>query len=657
MAKKKNIKGSPDIGYILYWVHVGFLALSVIVMIRIAYIQCFWSMPDGLESYFRPRDEKKELEPQRGAIIARDGRLLALSTPKYQLFMDCCAMKEANEREIANHLKAKPETKKRARKQKEEKKWVNPEDVWRAEARELAKGLSQIYGDKSAEGYYNFILNGRKNGLRYAKIGGSVDHETMRKLKELPLFNRSQNYGGCIFEKEDSRKYPYEPLALRTIGYVKDNSKSNGNNKLGIEGKFDYALHGKEGYEWTKYTEGKRRIRNNSRSHKEPVDGLDVRTTLDIEIQDIADKSLRSHIEGDEGLEGGCAVVMDVKTGAIRSMVNLLRNDKTGRLEESYNLVIGRKGEPGSVFKATTIMTLLEDGKIKSMRDEVDGNHGMLKGYKDQDRHIVDYEREHHTDKVPILYGLQVSSNYMFRKLAIDNYAKHPKKLLDKLYRYKLGEAFDFDLDGLASPEIPSPDSKLWSQTDLGQVAIGYSVSVTPLHVLTFYNAIANRGRMMKPYLVESIEKNGSVEERRGPSVLSASICSKSTADTLASALRTVVSEGTGKTRLGKAKCPVAGKTGTSRVVLDAKDHPSKRNPYFDDNGRWKNQGTFVGFFPADEPQYSVIVVVYSKVSGKSYYGGTIPAMVVREIVDKVYALDNNNGELLHKHGSVPKWQ
>ena len=215
---------------------------------------------------------------------------------------------------------------------------------------------------------------------------------------------------------------------------------------------------------------------------------------------------------------------------------------------------------------------------------------------------------------------------------------------------YKLGEAFDFDLD-LASPSIPNPDSDAWSNTDLGSVAIGYSVTETPLHIITFYNGIANKGKLMKPYLVESIEEHGTVKEKKGPSILNASICSKATADTLTRALSAVTEEGTAK-RLKGAKCTVAGKTGTSRVVLD--HAPDNQNPYLDHWGRFKNQGTFVGFFPAENPKYSILVTVYSALSHTSAYGGTLPAAAVRTIVDEMYSINPCWGDTLSRKSQVP---
>lgn len=610
---KKESKKRDKIGMTLYVFYLLFLMAAVVIIFRIAQIQLFYRIDDSLSGYFRPRSIKEKIYPTRGAIIAHDGRLLAMSTPMYQIYMDCTVQKSA--------------------------KGSKEEKEWRSKAGELAKGLASIYGDKTGSAYYSMIIEGREHGSRYMKIGRSIDHETLQSVKRLPLFNEGQYRGGIIVEKHDTRQYPYGSLARRTIGYVKDNSKSNGNNKIGIEGRFDYVLHGKEGYEWMKITDNRAIIPNADSASVKAEDGLDLRTTLDIDLQDIADNALRKQIADNPKIEGGCVIVMDVGTGAIRAMVNLLRDSTDGTMNESYNMAIGRTGEPGSVFKSTTLMSLLEDGKVK-LSDEIETNHGVLKGFQ-RDQHIADYERINKTNKISVLHGFEISSNYVFRKLAIDNYGRKPKKMIDKLYLYKLGEAYDFDLDGFKSPTIPSPDSKSWSATDLGSIAIGYSVAETPLHTVTFYNAIANKGKMMKPYLVEAIEENGIVRKKLGPSVLNGSICSKSTADTLTRALRRVTEEGTGRRMLKGALCPIAGKTGTSRIVLDPKFTRKSRNPYEDEKGRKQYQATFVGFFPADRPQYTAIVVIYSYLNREIFYGGTLPAMTFREIADKTIALKN----------------
>ena len=259
---------------------------------------------------------------------------------------------------------------------------------------------------------------------------------------------------------------------------------------------------------------------------------------------------------------------------------------------------------------------------------------------------------------ISILHGFEISSNYVFRYLAVNYYSQNPKKFLDKLYLYKLGQAFDFDLEGLSAPELPNPDSPRWSATDLGSVGMGYAIKETPLHILTFYNAVANKGKMMKPYLVESIEKDGVVKTKKGPAVLNASICSKATADTMLRAMKAVTSEGTA-TRLKGARVQVAGKTGTSRQVLSGEDIKKygMSTPYVTKDGSYHNLATFVGFFPADDPKYSAIICLKSYLIRGSVYGGVLPAAAMREIVDALYALDPTWGKELESKVSIPQME
>lgn len=617
---------------ILYYLYAAFLILSVILVGRIAYIQWFWEPDKTIEKYFRPASSKSVIDPERGAIIGCDGKLLAMSTPLYELYMDCTVRKDFFQDQGSEGKKL--------------------EEEWQAKAKLFAKGLAAEMG-VDGENYWKMIQKGRKDGNKYMRLGHPIDRETLLRIQKLPLMEEGQYRSGVIVVKKDSRQYPYGKLAVRTIGYVKDNSNSNGNNHIGLEGKYDYVLHGKEGEMWLRPTDNKERIQNYDSLYVKPEDGLDVRTTLDITIQDIVDRALRRQIEEDKSIEMGCAILMDVKTGAIRSMVNLVRDSTDWSLNETYNMAIGLSSEPGSVFKATTLMTALEDGVIKSLDDRIPTNNGIIPGYP-QDDHVLGMK------DISILHGFEISSNYVFRYLAVKNYADNPKKFLDKLYLYKLGQAFDFDLDGLQVPEIPNPDSPIWSPTDLGSVAMGYAVKETPLHILTFYNAVANKGKMMKPYLVESIEKNGVVKTKKGPSVLNASICSKATADTLLRAMKAVTQDGgTAARRLGGAKMQVAGKTGTSRQVLSGEEIKKygMQNPYVTRDGSYHNLATFVGFFPADAPKYSAIICLKSFLIRGSVYGGVLPAAAMREIVDALYSLDPSWGETLEPKTTIPKME
>lgn len=622
-AKKKRDR----IGVILYCFYAIVLVAGFFIIGKMVCIQLFWKPDKDVARFFLPPSTKSVIEPDRGAIIGSDGKLLAMSTPMYQLYMDCTVLKSVF------RGKSNPDSLERD---------------WLSKAKAFSDGLAKEVGG-SAGDYYRMIVTGRKDGNRYMRLTTDLDRGALLRLQKLPLMKEGRYKSGIIVNKRDSRQYPYGTLARRTIGYVKDNRNSNGNNHIGLEGKYDYALHGKEGEIWLRPTDNRERIQNYDSTYVKPEDGLNVRTTLNITLQDIVDKAMRKQMAANPKINEGCAVIMDVKTGAIRSMVNLTKDPKDSSLNEVYNMAIGFAAEPGSVFKATTLMTVIEDGFVKSLDDVIPMNNGVIPGYP-QDTHIRG------NGEISVLRGFEISSNYVFRYLAVKNYNDNPKRFLDKLYMYKLGQAFDFDLKGLSEPYIPSPDSKQWSATDLGSTAIGYSVKETPLHILTFYNAIANKGRMMKPYLVESIEKNGAVKTKKGPSVLNASICSKATADTMLRAMRAVTSEGTAK-RLKGAKLTVAGKTGTSRQVLSKEeiDKYGMSSPYVTKDGSYHNLATFVGFFPAENPKYSAIVCMKSDLIRGSLYGGVGPAAVMREVVDAIYVLDPEWGNAISASAKVPQ--
>lgn len=632
-AKKGNKEGRDRIGRILYIFYVLSLIGALVLVGQLVRVQVFFKPDPAIEAELTPSVTKDVMLPARGAILARDGRKLAISFTSYIVAMDCSVLKDEFRKDSRNGAERERE--------------------WMEKARALADGLARIIPSKTAEEYFAQIKKDRENDNRYRMISQSVDFETLQELKKLPLFNEGQYKGGLIVNRKDVRQYPYGTLARRTIGFVRDNTDASSNNFIGIEGKFNSKLHGTGGYRYTVKKDGRETVQSFDSTAVKPVDGLDIRTTLDVDIQDLADMALKSQIDTNRKIEGGCAIVMEVSTGAIRAMVNLKRDPQSGLMGESYNYAIGRAGEPGSVFKASTIMTLLEDGCIKSLEDKIPTNGGK-EGLLPLDQHIYDYEHQNHTKEITILKGLEMSSNYVFAHLAMEHYSNRPKDFIDKLYMYKLGEAFDFDLDGMATPSVPSPDKSTWSNTSLGTTAYGYSVTETPLHILTFYNAIANKGKMMKPYLVEDIEKNGTVKEKLGPSILNASVCSKATADTITRGLASVVQSGTA-TRLKNTRCTVAGKTGTARILLDENDSKTAAGRYSDEWGRKKNQATFVGFFPVEAPQYSIIVVVYSILDSESFYGGTLPALAARQIVDGIWSMEPTWRESLSAMADVPE--
>lgn len=632
-------KGRRRTSNMLILFHVVFLCMAVAIIGKIVYLQFIWEPDPRYVKYFQPKKDKNEIDPQRGSIIDYKGKLLAMSTPMYNVHMDCYVLKE----EYAS--------------MKDKEKGAKKEQEWISKAQQLADKLPEVLKEdgRNAAYYRDLILTGRRNKRRYVAIAKDIDHSTLLELKKLPLFCEGRNQSGMIIEEEETRQYPYDGLARRVIGYVRNNSDTNALH-IGIEGEYNHHLRGKKGVEWMKVTDGKGMIQNMDSSFVAVENGLDIRTTLDINIQDIADRSLRANMAQEEDIVGGCVVVLDVETGAIRAMVNL-QKDKRGEFREVFNMAAGRPAEPGSVFKAVTMTTLLEDGLIK-LEDKLPTNHGVMSDMPkvNRDEYITSYERNNGVNQISIIDGFKISSNYVFRRLVKDNYGEKPEKFINRLHEYNFGEAYEFELEesGSARPRIPDPESAGWTIYDLVSVAIGYSVRVTPLQVATFYNAIANNGKMMKPYVVESIEDEGRVVRNFKPQILNGSICSKATADTLTRALKMVTLEGTAS-RLKNAKCTVAGKTGTSRMHLTNEERAGSRDPYSDINGRKKHQATFVGFFPADQPKYTAIVVVYTGLMSNNVYGGKIPAMTFKDIVDGIWAYDTEWGNVIKEKGSIPQ--
>ena len=604
--------GRDRIHVVMFFLSILFLALGVFILIKIVKIQTGYEIDPRAESLFRPSEYKHVEKPVRGRILATDGRPLAISAPLYDIHMDCTVRKQ----------------------EFKDKNKDDAEAEWRRKAGDLSRALAAEFKDRSAADYEKAILGGRDRGAKYLKIKNNVDLSTLNRIKTFPLFREGANKGGMIVNRHEERIYPYDSLARRVIGYVKEN------NRIGLESSFDHVLHGRDGYEWRRVTDKKTWIRDLDSTSVKAVDGDDIRTTLNVDFQDIADKALRAQIQADDEVRAGICVIMETKTGAIRAMVNLSRGDTPQTvLWERDNLVLREVGEQGSVMKTVTLLSLVEDGYVTTLDQTLPTNNGFVPGGYNQDVHILDYQRETGRRDITVMHGFEISSNYVFTWLAENYYSKKPQEMFDHIYSYRFGEPFDFDISGMGMPVVNRPGTPGWSKTTLGTTAYGYSMAVTPLHVATFYNAIANKGRMMKPYLVESIERDGKVIKEFKPTELNSSICSPAAADTVTRALRAVVNEGTA-TRLKNAKLPVAGKTGTARVVLSPQERGGSRDPYSDASGRKKFQGTFVGFFPADNPKYTILVTVYSYPSHRNFYGGTKPAMAIRDIVDQLYAID-----------------
>ena len=617
-----------------------FLAISLLVIGKIIYIQFIWEPNPKFVKDFKPAKQKEIIEPDRGTIVDHNGKLLAISTPLYNVYMDCYVQKEHNDNSGEKGQKA--------------------EDAWMENARNLSGGLERVLKEHGKDSlyYWTLIRKCRAEKKKFVPIAKNIDHGTLLELRKLPLYNLPSHKGGLIVEKVDKRLYPYGNLARRVIGYVKNNNDTSAIH-VGIEGKYHYHLHGTKGVAWKKKTDKSSKIQDIDSTYVSAENGSDIRTTIDINMQDIADKALRKNMATNTNIEAGCVVIMDVKTGAIRAMVNL-QKDSLGRYSEMFNMAAGTPSEPGSVFKTVTMTTLLEDKKV-SLETRIPTNRGIMSEYPlnevGQDQYIVNYENQTKESSISVIHGFQISSNYVFRRLVKDHYGENPEEFTSRLHSYNLGANFDFELTekGSGKPSIPDPHEKGWSRTSLISSAIGYSVKVTPLQVATFYNAIANDGKMMKPYIVESIERNGVPQKTNKPVVLN-SVCSKATADTLTRALKRVTSDGTAKV-LKNARCQVAGKTGTARMHLTDAERKGSRKPYEDIDGRKKHQGTFVGFFPADDPKYTAIVVTYTELldMGINVYGGAVPASTFKDIVDGVWSYETEWSEEIKANGEIPE--
>ena len=570
---KDKIVGRDRIHVVMFFLSLAFMALGILILVWIVKIQAIYTVPQEVIGNFRPMPQKIVQPPVRGRILATDGRPLAISAPLYDLHMDCTVLRQKYLSEGKDSL----------------------ERVWRDKARALAACLSAEFKDKSADEWASAILNGRDNNKKWLLIKKNIDLSTLERVRQFPLFQDGRNAGGLIEDEHQERIFPYDSLARRVIGYIRYEKEKDKvleiNAGIGLESSFNTDLHGTEGYEWRRVTDKGRSVRDLDSTYCEVIDGNDIRTTLNIDFQDIADKSIRAQINDHEDIRAAVCIIMEVETGAIRAMVNLSRGDTPQtKLWERDNLALREVGEQGSVMKTVTLLSLVEDGYVKNLEQTIPTNNGMVPGYP-LDDHMLDYQRNTGKRTISVMHGFEISSNYVFTYLADHYYGKKPQELFDHIYSYRLGEAFDFDITGMGRPVVNRPGTPGWNGTTLGTTAYGYGISVTPLHVATFYNGIANKGRLMKPYLVESIEKNGTILHQVVPSALNESICSAATADTVTRALRAVVNSGTA-TRLKSAKLQVAGKTGTARVVLTPEERKGSADHYKDINGRHKNQGT-----------------------------------------------------------------
>jgi cell division protein FtsI (penicillin-binding protein 3) len=596
-----------DILWRVYLMYVFMLLFGLAIVVRIAWIQIKFG--DELREKAQQQEIKVfDVEALRGNVLADDGSLLATSVPVFEVRMD-----------VASPLIDQP--------------------LFDSKVDSLALMLSRLFQDKSRQSYLNQLVRARKRGNRYFQLKNRATYSQVKEMRTFPILRKGKYKGGLILIPHDKREKPFRELASRTIGYQNEKEELF----VGIEGAYHPVLKGIDG------KQVKRRINNGDwkplfdGNEVEPQNGKDVVTTIDINIQDVAEDALRRNLL-ENNAEEGCAILMEVSTGKIKAIANLSINPKTGAYEETYNYALAESVEPGSTFKLASMMALLEDKKVR-LSDTMDvGRAGYIVYYSRTMRDVYPIRNGRFT----VREAFEKSSNVAISKLVWDAYKEKPEQFVERLYEMSLNQPLGLEIPGEGKPYIKHPkDKKYWYGTTLPWMSIGYELSLTPIQILTFYNAVANNGKMVKPMFVEEIRQGGRAIEHFETQVINKSIASQATIDSVKSLMEGVVKRGTAR-YLNKSPFQIAGKTGTAQIASGSKGY-NKTN----------YTASFVGYFPASKPRYSCIVVVSNPSSGK-IYGGAVAAPVFKEIADKVYAtrLDiHEESEQIDKSNAVLAFQ
>ncbi len=525
----------------------------------------------------------RTVQPDRGHIHSADGRLLATSVPEYEVRMDM----------VPDGL---------------------TEELFRTHIDSLASHLSGLFGDRSAAEYKRDLSDARQRRERYHLIKRRADHSQVQLLRTFPLFELGRYKGGLITEKRTVRVRPFGRLAERTVGKMLLDSST-----FGLEGGFDAVLRGTTGRRLERRLAGGVWMPIDDGNGVDPMPGADIHTTIDMNLQDVADAALEAQLRK-HGAQYGCVVVMEVATGHVKAISNLTRkNDST--YVEDRNYAVEERTEPGSTFKLAALMVGLEEGLI-ALGDSVDTNGGAVR-FKDR---IMKDSHEGGHGRITVQRAFELSSNTGISIAVNQAFEKEPKRFVDGLRRMGLHESLGVAIPGEVFPTLRQPGDKGWSGVSIPWMSIGYETAFTPLQLLAFYNAVANDGELLRPMFVDRVTRNGKLVEEIKPQVLNARICSKRTLDAVHELLEGVVESGTA-TNLRGAHFAIAGKTGTAQIA---------RNGSYKQHGI-SYQASFVGYFPADEPKYSCIVVVNGPTTS-GYYGNVVAGPIFKEIADKIHS-------------------
>lgn len=587
-----------DILWRVYLCFLGIVLLGVVVVGKTFYIQQaegeYWTnLGNSLHLKYLP------IDAERGTIYSEDGNMLSTSVPVFDVYIDFAAegLREKNAVRFTDNLDS------------------------------LSFCLSNLFNDKSAADYKAVLKRGYKSKSRYYNLKRKISFSEYKELRDFPLVRLGKNKSGFIIESRDKRINPYILLANRTIGLSRDNASN-----VGLEQRYDSLLKGKTGQQLVRYIAGAYMPVDGG--EVEPENGKDIISTLDTYIQDVTESALMRMMVGNNSLHG-TAIVMETATGKIKAIANLgqqknadgsVKKDKEGYsvYTEDLNYGIGKATEPGSIFKLATLMSLLED-KYVDINSKVDceGGEKIFHGLRIRDSHLG-------TGTITVKDAFEISSNVAFAKLAYQYYQENPSKFINHLHNFRLDQITGVDLTASSGkPYIKKAGSRSWSKTTIPFMAHGYEELVTPLHMLMLYNAVANNGKMMRPYLVSSVRQYGVEIDKIQPQVLVEKICSDQTLTQVKECLLAVVQGEHGTARKIKdSSYLIAGKTGTAVTALDNKGY-NKGNKIY--------QASFIGYFPAHQPKYTIAVVIQNSKESKMVYGADVSGTVFKEISDRIY--------------------
>ncbi len=572
-----------DILWRIYVVYFLTAIFALLIFLKVLYIQ----VVDGEKYREMARNTTTRyvnIEALRGDICADDGRLLATSIPVYEIRMD-----------LSSNI-------------------IKPE-LFNSKIDSLSFHLSQLFKDRTPKEYKNALTAARKNQERYFLVKRNVNYNQMLAIKKFPIFNLGRYKGGLIIVENKRREMPFKSLAARTIGYER------GGAFVGLEGAYKDKLEGIQGKRLMQKTSGGLWMPVSDQNEIDPENGKDVISTINVNIQDVVENALRDQLEQYEAGHG-TAVVMEVKTGHIKAISNLTRHEN-GFYVEYFNYAVGESTEPGSTFKLASMIAALED-KLVSPEDLINTGDGSIVY---SDRTMRD-SRAEGFGTITVKNAFEVSSNVAISQIINDGYKYDPDRFIKRLKSMGLDKPLGLEIKGEGTPVIKEINSSGWSAVSLPWMAIGYEVSLTPIQILAFYNAIANEGTMVKPMFVKEIRQTGRTLEKFDTQVLNRQICSPATLAIVKGMLEGVVENGTAQ-NIQSSLYKIAGKTGTAQVADTRYGYKRESGVVY--------RASFAGYFPAEDPVYSMIVVVHNP-KGWIYNGSQVAAPVFKRISDRIFA-------------------